>query len=227
VNGIKLHHRDVGSGSPVVLLHGNGQNNSLFRHLERYLTLNHRVILIDSRGHGQSERGSSPISIPLMAKDVAAVMSTLEIERAAIVGFSDGGNVALQMAVDFPDRVDSVISIIGNARPEGLNRVYLWLLRLRKRLLSTFKRDTSMVDLLLTQPRISNADLEKITAPVLLLYGSRDLVAKSHADELHRHIPRSRLKIIGGTQHITIISKWYKYADEMEQFIDACDPNRD
>ncbi|MDR1068006.1 MAG: alpha/beta hydrolase, partial [Clostridiales Family XIII bacterium] len=134
VNGVNLHFRDIGCGPPVVLLHGHGQSNRVFRHLERRLAHDCRVILIDSRGHGLSERGDKPLSIPLMARDVAAVMDRLEIERAAIAGFSDGANIALQMAVDFPARTDCVVAISGNARPEGLKPSYLRLLRARKRL---------------------------------------------------------------------------------------------
>src|ERR1700716_3463675 len=91
VNGIRLFHIEIGSGPPVVLLHGGLANSDYFGIQARALARAHRVILVDSRGHGRSTRDQRPFGYDLMADDVAALLDTLKIDKATIVGWSDGG----------------------------------------------------------------------------------------------------------------------------------------
>lgn len=126
--GARLYYQDWGAGEPVLLLHGNAQSHRVFRWYLRQLSPLYRVLLMDSRGHGLSlhREGRREFSTADMAGDVAALLDHLKIRRCAIIGFSDGANVALEFAARFPDRVRAVVSVSGNARPEGL----IWPLRL-------------------------------------------------------------------------------------------------
>ena len=126
--GARLYYQDWGAGEPVLLLHGNAQSHRVFRWYLRQLSPLYRVLLMDSRGHGLSRHreGRREFSTADMAGDVAALLDSLQISRCAIIGFSDGANVALEFAARFPGRVRAVVSVSGNARPEGL----IWPLRL-------------------------------------------------------------------------------------------------
>ena len=120
--GARLYYQDWGAGEPVLLLHGNAQSHRVFRWYLRQLSPLYRVLLMDSRGHGLSRHreGRREFSTADMAGDVAALLDSLQISRCAIIGFSDGANVALEFAARFPGRVRAVVSVSGNARPEGL-----------------------------------------------------------------------------------------------------------
>ena len=120
--GARLYYQDWGAGEPVLLLHGNAQSHRVFRWYLRQLSPLYRVLLMDSRGHGLSlhREGRGEFSTADMAGDVAALLDHLKIRRCAIIGFSDGANVALEFAARFPDRARAVVAVSGNARPEGL-----------------------------------------------------------------------------------------------------------
>ncbi|WP_245283634.1 alpha/beta fold hydrolase [Bradyrhizobium sp. URHD0069] len=94
INGIRLYHVEVGAGPPVVLLHGGLANSDYLADQARVLAQAHRVILVDSRGHGRSTRDQRPFGYDLMADDVIALLDNLKIDKAAIIGWSDGGITA-------------------------------------------------------------------------------------------------------------------------------------
>jgi pimeloyl-ACP methyl ester carboxylesterase len=101
-DGGRIHVVERGQGSPLVLLHGIMLSSALWVHQLRDLADHHRVIAIDLRGHGQSLPGSGGFGVELLASDVRAVLETLGIEHAVVVGHSMGGMVALQLAVNLP-----------------------------------------------------------------------------------------------------------------------------
>ena len=102
VDGIRLYYATIGSGPPVVLLHGGLANSDYWGHQVRALAPRHRVIVVDSRGHGRSSRDDRPFGYDLMADDVVALLDTLKIPRADIVGWSDGGIIGLDLACGMP-----------------------------------------------------------------------------------------------------------------------------
>jgi len=110
VNGIRLFHVEIGAGPPVVLLHGGLANSDYLSEQARALALAHRVILVDSRGHGRSTRDARPYGYDLMADDVAALLDSLHIAKADVVGWSDGAIVGLDLALRHPERVGKVVA---------------------------------------------------------------------------------------------------------------------
>ena len=92
VNGISLYYATIGHGPPVVLLHGGLANSDYWGHQVTALAPRHTVILVDSRGHGRSTRDARPYGYDLMADDVVALLDTLHIAKADVVGWSDGGH---------------------------------------------------------------------------------------------------------------------------------------
>ena len=101
---INLNYLEKGTGFPLILLHGNGESLEYFEHQIAYFSKNYRVIALDTRGHGKSPRGEAPFSIRQFAEDLKGFMDQKEIEKAHILGFSDGGNIALTFALKYPGR---------------------------------------------------------------------------------------------------------------------------
>ncbi|MGE4351923.1 MAG: alpha/beta fold hydrolase, partial [Bdellovibrionales bacterium] len=107
-NEIKLWYATYGQGEPIILLHGGLANSNYWGNQIAELAQSHRVIVIDSRGHGRSTRNvNRPYSYNLMANDVVTTMDFLHVPNAAVVGWSDGAMIGLKMAINYPDRISS------------------------------------------------------------------------------------------------------------------------
>lgn len=117
---IALHYTEQGSGTPLILLHGNGEDGSYFEHQIEYFKSRYRVIALDTRGHGQSPRGEKPFTIRQFAEDLHDFMDEQRIDRAHILDFSDGGNIALIFALKYPERVDHLILNGANLDASGV-----------------------------------------------------------------------------------------------------------
>jgi len=119
---IKLHYTETGSGDPLILLHGNGENGSYFEHQIACFSNQYRVIAVDTRGHGKSPRGNAPFTIRQFAEDLRHLMDQLQMDRAILLGFSDGGNIALVFALNYPERVEKLILNGANLDAKGVKR---------------------------------------------------------------------------------------------------------
>ena len=106
---VDLHYREQGTGEPLILLHGNGEDGSYFERQMDAFASRFRVIALDTRGHGRSPRGEAPFTIRQFADDLLAFMDGQGIERAHLLGFSDGGNIALAFALAHPERVGKLV----------------------------------------------------------------------------------------------------------------------
>lgn len=116
----RIHYYITGQGHPVVLLHGNGEDYTVFKDLIPLLKNRYRVIALDTRGHGLSSAGAAYWDFELFARDAAEVLAALDIEKAAVIGFSDGGNTALHMGRSFSGRLAGIVAAGANAWPGGL-----------------------------------------------------------------------------------------------------------
>ncbi len=223
-----LYYQIQGRGIPFLLLHGNGQSHQIFSSYARRLSRRFQVILMDSRGHGRSRlkspSGSPGFTVSDMAQDVKALLDQLHIRRAILLGFSDGANIALEFACQFPQRTLAVISASGNALPSGLRRPVWagsWLLYslcgfllqlpflqwLPSRLRRPLVRRRMLSSLLLTSPSLPASRLRSIRVPVLLLAGTRDLIKTSHTRWMADNIPGSRLVLIPGGTHRVLFGR--------------------
>ena len=117
---IALHYTEKGSGEPLILLHGNGEDSSYFVHQTEYFSKKSRVIAVDTRGHGKSPRGNAPFTIAQFAEDLKNFMDKHEIQKADILGFSDGGNIALTFSLKYPERVRKLVLNGANLNPGGV-----------------------------------------------------------------------------------------------------------
>ncbi len=193
-NGIKLHYEVAGSGAPFILLHGNGEDISIFDTLISELKNDYTVYAIDSRCHGKSDSGE--LHYDLMAEDVRCFIELMELQKPIVYGFSDGGIVGIILALKYPHLVGTLISSGANIVPSGLK----WYIRAFFKVQNLFK-PSPFLALMLNEPNISEQDLQSITAPTLILCGSRDMVPYKHSEYIARSIPNATLKVLKGENH--------------------------
>src|SRR5580658_4426970 len=123
VNGIRIWYASFGHGAPVILLHGGLANSNYWGKLVPALARHFRVIVVDSRGHGRSSRDAQPYGYDLMASDVLALMDFLKIDKAALVGWSDGAIIGLDIALHHPERLSKLFAFAANSDPSGVKDV--------------------------------------------------------------------------------------------------------
>jgi pimeloyl-ACP methyl ester carboxylesterase len=220
IGDVTLHWAAYGDADapPVVLLHGGMGSGDDFANQVPALAPHLRVIVVDSRGHGRSTRGASGISYHLMGEDLVALLDHLAIARAALVGWSDGGIVALDVAIHHPDRVTQLVVTGTNyarsgARPAGkgtpFDAYYARCLVEYKRLapdpeqLTAFRRDLRAM--WRREPAYTRDQLRAITAPLLVIHGARDeIIKKSHVIVMNELVPDARLVVVEDASHFVM-----------------------
>jgi pimeloyl-ACP methyl ester carboxylesterase len=120
VNGIRIWYATFGHGEPVILLHGGLANANYWGNLVRALDGRYQVIVMDSRGHGRSTRDATPYGYDLMASDVIGLMDFLKVRKAAVVGWSDGAIIGLDIAMKYPERLTKLFAFAANSDPSGV-----------------------------------------------------------------------------------------------------------
>ena len=123
VNGVKIWYGEFGEGAPVILLHGGLANANYWGLLVRALAPHYHVIVMDSRGHGRSSRDARPYGYDLMADDVIGLMDYLKIDKAALVGWSDGAIIGLDIALRHPARLTKLFAFAANSDPSAVKDV--------------------------------------------------------------------------------------------------------
>lgn len=191
----KLFYQVSGSGQPLLLIHGNGEDHYIFDKAVPLLAAHFTVYAIDSRGHGQS--------FPVkeyhywdMAEDIRQLIGGLGLEKPLLCGFSDGGILGLLLASESPELLGGVIACGVNTRPEGIRPGWLLLFRLMY-----FCNRSPLFRLMLTEPDITPQQLGQITCPVLIAGGSRDMISRKHLEETAAQIPGAELRILPGEGH--------------------------
>lgn len=220
VNGIKLYYAVVGTGSPVVLLHGGLANSDYWGYQVRALAPTHKVILVDSRGHGRSTRDTRPYGYDLMADDVVALLDTLGVPKADIVGWSDGGILGIDLALRHPDRVGRVFAFAANTVTSGVKdgveknptfAAYIERAGQEYQKLSATPKDyDAFVDQIshmwASQPNWTDAELQKIKTPILVVDGDHDeAIKREHTEYIANAIPGAGLLILPNASHFAFL----------------------
>lgn len=123
IDGIRLWYAVFGHGQPVVMLHGGLANSNYWGLQVQALERHYQVIVLDSRGHGRSTRTQAPIGYDLMAADVLGLMDYLHLQRFAVVGWSDGAIIGLDLAIHHPERLTRLFAFAANSTPAGVKDV--------------------------------------------------------------------------------------------------------
>jgi len=220
--GARIWYATYGFGSPVILLHGGLGHSGNWGYQVPVLVGNgYHAILIDSRGHGRSTRDARPYTYELMASDVSAVMDALKLEKAALVGWSDGACTALILADKAPARVAGVFFFGCNIDPSGtkefeftpiLKRCISRHVRDYEQLSATpsqFNEFSDAVGLMQrTQPNYSAKDLAGISVPVAIVQSEHDeFIKREHAEYLARSIPNAEFIYLPGVSHFAPLQR--------------------
>src|SRR6202049_297623 len=213
IHGHKIYYAMQGNGSTLVLLHGGGDSgeHSFARQLDVF-SERHRIVAPDQVGQGHTPDVPGPLTYTGMMDDTAALLQHLNLNHVDVVGFSDGGIIALMLAVRHPELVRRLVISGVNIAPEGLNADDLDELRATQ-IPKPRTIDEKLSHLWLTSPteaELSLAMLAKIEQPVLVISGDRDAITLEHTLKIFHALPDAELCVLPGTAHATFTgrSEW-------------------
>jgi len=223
VNGIKLYYEIFGKGEPLLLLHGGAATiESWYAQIPEFAK-KYQVIVPDCRGHGRTNDAEGPINFTLMASDLAGLLDHLGLKGVMIVGWSDGGVTAFELAIRHPELVKKIVTFGAHSRPQGMTAEF-------KGEVEAFNPDNfppilvngykalspdgpehwpvvfaKLKTMWLTLPNFTEDDLRAIRCPTLLIVGEKDIVREEESKRIASLIPKARLKILQGATHYSPI----------------------
>lgn len=222
---IELHCEETGGGEPLVLLHGNGEDGTYFAHQIAHFSQRFRVLALDTRGHGKSPRGEAPFTIRQFARDLLAFLDARGIERAHLLGFSDGGNIALVFALAHPERVGKLVLNGANLNTRGVKRSVQVPIELGYRMARLFaglsakaRANAEMLGLMVNDPNVAPEELAALTAPTLVIAGENDMIREDHTRLIAERIPNARLAFVPG-DHFVAAKNPAAFNREVERFL--------
>ncbi|MEP7375465.1 MAG: alpha/beta hydrolase [Chitinophagaceae bacterium] len=225
IRGFKMYAEVYGQGQPLLFIHGNGGSGRNFFKQVPYFLKKYKVIIADSRSQGKSADPGDSLTYEMMADDYAALLDAMNIDSAYVVGWSDGGIDGLLLAIHHPEKVKKLAITGANLRPDN-TAVPQELLDLIAPAYNGLKNKTArnaeenagykLVRMIMEQPHIPDADLQKISCPSLVIGGDHDVIKVEHTMEIFNNIPKAYLWILPGSGHSTPI----KYADEFNKKVE-------
>ncbi len=233
VDGIRLWYAVFGHGSPVILLHGGLANANYWGLQVRALEGHYEVIVMDSRGHGRSTMGSAPIGYDLMASDVLGLMDYLHIPKAAIVGWSDGAIVGLDLAIHHPDRVTKLFAFAANSDPSGVKDVskspvfVAFMARAKREYeklsptpgnFAAFQK--AVQNMWATQPHFTDAQLRSIRVPTWIVDADHDeAIKRENTDHMAKLIPGAGELILPRVSHFAFLQDPVMFNEALLHFL--------
>ena len=200
---------EKGKGEPFILLHGNGGSSDYFRGQIDEFARDHHVFALDTRGHGRTPRGEMPFTIRQFADDLRGFLDARGIDRANILGFSDGGNIAMIFAMRYPERVDRLILNGANLDTSGVKRIVQVPVELGYRIArkhaeksGSARKNAEMLGLMVNDPNVDPSELSAIRAKTLVIAGTRDLIKASQTRQIAAGVPDAELVWIKGDHFI-------------------------
>lgn len=214
IRGIKIYCEIYGQGKPLLLIHGNGGSIQSFANNIPYFSKKYKVIAVDSRAQGKSKDEGDSLSFEMMADDFAALLNTLHIDSAYVLGWSDGGINALSLAMRHPEKVKKLASTGANLWPDSTAILPSLFLDEQKnyehsknKVFTTKKEKNDWKIFMLdwVQPNISLSALHSIKCPSLIISGDHDLINIEHTTLIYKNIPKAYLWILPNSSHGTLI----------------------
>ena len=217
VNGLKMYYEIHGEGMPLVLIHGGGSTiQTSFSKILPLLALHYKVIAVELQAHGHTNDRDSAESFEQDAEDVAGLIQYLKISKANFLGFSNGGNTAMQVAIRHSDLVDKLVIISSFYKRDGmipgffesmqqatlenmptlLKTYYLQINNDQKGLQNMFNKDKERM---LRFKDWRDEDLASIKNPSLIISGDKDVTTREHTVKMSHIIPNAQLLILPGT----------------------------
>ncbi len=225
INGIRMYYEVHGRGTPLLLLHGGAGNGMQFEKQLPAFTPHFRCIVPDCCAQGRTTDRPGPLTYHDMAEDMIALLDRLHVQQVDIMGWSDGGNIGLDIAMHHPERVKHLVTFGANFQPDGLNPQDVeWNNNATAESFGPGMRDgwtklnpqpehfeqamNKIIALWRTLPRWSLADLHAIRARCLVCAGDHDLIRRDHTEQLAGAIPGAELWIVPDASHSAMIERW-------------------
>jgi pimeloyl-ACP methyl ester carboxylesterase len=205
-DGVKFYYETYGEGEPLLLVHGNGASIGGFAAQIDHFRKSYRVIAMDSRDQGKSSNSAGAINYEIMADDLAALLDHLKVDRADVVGWSDGGIEALLLGLRHPAKVKKLVAMAANLDP-GPSALYPETDKWFQDVLASMPagpesaRERKVTSMMLAEPHIDVRKLEKITAPTLVISGDHDLIKLEHTVDIFNHLPNANLAVLPNATH--------------------------
>lgn len=206
VNGIELYYEVVGTGTPLVMVHGNCESHKIFNEAAEVLKEHYTCYLVDTRSHGKSTK-VKPLHYTDMAQDYIEFMKAMGLEKVTFFGFSDGGILGLLIAMQ-TDLIETLIISGANTHPSAVIGRSAEIMKL----IYKYTRSDKF-RLMLTEPDISAEDLQKIQCKTYVMAGSNDAISQENTDFIAANIPNSVEMILEGESHTSHIVHNTKIAD--------------
>jgi 3-oxoadipate enol-lactonase len=219
VNGLRIYYELAGGGPPLVLIAGLGLDLSEYGQLIDALATHHQVLAFDNRGAGRTDKPDEPYTVRQMADDTAGLMQVLGIERAHVVGMSLGGRIALDLALEHPERVRSLVLVSTSARVERR-----WTIGLLGLVSLLFRGHYPQPRYAFNRQRAASVgydrtgDLSELRVRTLIVHGRRDhIVPYRLAEDMAAGIPGARLTLVDAG-HIYPLSKSTRFVEQVTAF---------
>lgn len=234
VNGISMYYATYGEGDPVLLIHGGLGQSGVWGFLVPELMDDHKVIIADTRGHGRSTIDDRPLDFKLLAADYLALLDTIGIEKTALVGWSDGGIIGLELAQTHPERLTKVYALGSNASPAGSSdagdgsdiyatfgkQAYAAYQALSPTPDAWKNFAGRVVGMWKSEPNYTDADLASITVPVTIAAGDREeAILDSHTRYMAATIPGAKLVMLKDTSHFALVQDPETFAETVKLFL--------
>jgi pimeloyl-ACP methyl ester carboxylesterase len=234
VNGIKIWFAVYGQGPPVILLHGGLANSNYWGDLVPALAHHYRVVVMDSRGHGRSSRDERPFGYDLMASDVVGLMDYLKISRAAVVGWSDGAILGLDIAINHPERLTKLFAFAANSDPSGVKDISrspvfnAYIARAEKEYQSmspTPDQYRSFLEQIgkmwATQPHFTADQLRHISVPTWIVDGDHDeAIKRENTEFMAAQIPNAGLLLQPQVSHFSFLQDPQQFNRDVLHFLE-------
>jgi len=210
--GIKLYYETYGKGEPLLLIHGNGGSIHDMTYQISYFKKYYKVIIADSRSQGKSIDTAETLNYETMADDMNALLDSLHIKSAYVIGWSDGGINGLLLAMRHPEKVKKLVASGANLIPDAsvLDPAGVAFITETKKELNAGKQDAAtkntlkLLNMMALEPHIALTDLQKISCPVLVVGGDNDVIKPAHTLQIFENIPQAYLWILPASGHATL-----------------------
>lgn len=225
INGIKMYYDKYGKGEPLLLLHGGTGSIEDYKYIIPYLSKDFQVIAVDFRGHGRTNNNIDSMSYSLHTSDIIHFIEFLRLEELRIIGYSDGGVVALKLAIEIPEKIKKMVVVGANKSVSDLEN---YIIDFANEMTSDENMSNSYIksqkdkyikmnpepdkyekfmqlvgQMWLREPYITNDDYAIIKTPILLIYGDRDLIKFDKMIQMYKDLKddRKQLCILPNTDH--------------------------
>ena len=210
VNGVKLYYEIYGEGEPLLMIHGNGGSFSCFENQVKEFSKHFKVILVDCRGRGNSSyQKGVELTFDLQVEDMNSFLDKLNIQKANILGWSDGGIIGLILALKHPEKVNKLVTSGANIFPEGvidfedMKKTAINLETKNENHANDLNIDLNNLDL--KYPNLKFTDLNVIKSKTLIIAGDHDMIKGEHTLKIYESIPNAQLAILPNSSHSALI----------------------